>query len=186
MKLTQWQTALFLIINLFVSSLGQAQTPPSTPNQTGTGYFDLGVKTGYFFPNGIEGVRESLPVFGVKVGHSVGKTTAFEYDIDFSNAKGVSYFLAYASLRHDFAVGNVIPLFFLIGVDVHNYRRADSYGEITQTRTEYDRQTQFGWHLGFGGETNVYGNLFLRADVRMGFSPGDTLTVTIGGVYRFK
>ena len=43
-----------------------------------------------------------------------------------------------------------------------------------------------GWHLGFGTETQVYGNVHFRTDFRMGFSPGRQLIVSVGLVYRFK
>lgn len=168
----------------FLCFTSQAQTNPSGTSST-TGYTILGAKTGALLPSGIEGVRETLPMWGLKFGHSIGDTLSLEYDIDIANAKGINYYLAYFSLRHEFTIGDALPLFALIGVDAHYFKRRDSYGEITGTRREYDFRFSTGWHLGVGTETKVYGNLYGRADFRMGFSPGRQLVVTIGGVYRF-
>lgn len=148
-------------------------------------YFDLGLKTGSFLPYGIEGVRELLPIWGLKFGHSVSPTLALEYDLDMAHAKGISYYLAYVSLRHDFVVEDALPLFLLIGVDAHYFKRKNSIGSITGTVTDFDYRLSTGWHTGFGTETLIYGDLYFRGDVRMGFSPGRQLTATLGITYRF-
>jgi opacity protein-like surface antigen len=178
---------LRLVVFLFCIStsplaLGQANQGESSAG----GHFDLGLKTGSFLPFGIEGVRDLLPLWGLKFGHDIGRTLSLEYDFDMANAKGVTYYLGYFSLRHDFTMQSFLPLFFLIGVDAHYYKRRDTYGEITGRRTEYDFRFSTGWHLGFGSETKVYEHLFFRADFRMGFSPGRQLVVALSAVYRFK
>lgn len=178
---------LFLFVQAFlICQIGWTQAQnTTTPQSKSPGYFDLGIKTGSFLPYDIEGVRELLPIWGVKMGHDVSRTLSLEYDVDIAAAKGVSYFLAYFSLRHDFVVGEVLPLFFLLGVDAHYYKRKDTYGEITGRLTEYDYQFSTGWHAGFGTETVIYGDLIFRTDFRMGFSPGRQLLVSIAGIYRF-
>ena len=186
MKAIKFPFYLFLLIILALPQLSMAQQQGQTAQQENpNGYFDLGIKTGSFLPYDIEGVRDLLPMWGLMLGHDVSQTLSVEYDIMMANAKGVTYYMAYLSLRHDFVVGRVLPLFFLLGVDGHYYKRRDSYGEITGNRTEYDFQGSGGWHLGFGTETVVYGDILFRTDFRMGFSPGRQLIVSIGGVYRF-
>lgn len=162
-----------------------AQTSPVQAQANGAGYWDLGIKTGSFLPYEIQGVRDLIPFWGMRLGHTVSETLRLEYDLDIAHAKGVQYFNGYFSLRHDFVVGNVLPLFFNIGVDGHYYKRKDAYGAITSNRTEYPWKFATGWHAGVGAETLVYGDLFFRTDVRMGFSPGRQLSVSIGGVYHF-
>ncbi len=184
MKLWTHTPILVFFTILLLGNSSRSQTPP-TNNGGGSSYTDIGVKTGALLPSGIEGVRETLPMWGMRLGHSVSPTLALEYDLDIAHAKGIKYFLGYFSLRHEFTVGNALPLFALIGVDAHYYKRRDSYGEITGNRTEYDYKFSTGWHLGVGTETLVYGNLLVRADFRMGFSPGRQLSVSISGVYRF-
>lgn len=173
----------FLILTghrpLLAQQLGTAQQGSSS------GYFDLGIKTGSLLPYDIEGVRDLLPMWGLMMGHPISSSLSMEYDTLFANAKGVKYYILSLSFRHDFVVGNVLPLFFLLGVDGHYYKRRDSYGEITGNRTEYDFQGSGGWHLGFGTETLIYGNIHFRTDFKMGFSPGRQLIVSIGTVYRF-
>lgn len=182
--------SLSLLCSLFLICGFSAESLAQTPADGGGGgdassYFDLGLKTGSYLPYDIEGVRELLPIWGFFLGHSVSETLALEYDFNIAHAKGVVYYLAYFSLRHDFIVNNVLPLFFTIGVDIHHYKRKDSYGEITGNRTEYPFNTITGWHVGAGTETQIYGDLYFRSDFRMGFSPGRQLLVTIAGVYRW-
>ena len=148
-------------------------------------YFDLGLKTGSYLPSKITGVTDLLPIWGVKMGHPVSQTLVFEYDFDFAHAKGVEYMLGYFSLRHNFTIGRALPLFFLIGADIHYYKRKDSVTNITMTVIEHDWKFASGWHIGVGGETMVYGDIFGRADIRMGFSPGRQLTATLGAGIRF-
>ena len=171
-----------LFIVLF-SCHGFSQATPQQANSNS--YFDLGLKTGSYLPSGIQGVRDLLPMWGIKMGHPVSSTLSLEYDLDFMHAKGVNYFLGYFSLRHDFAIGNALPLFFNLGVDAHYYKRADVYGAITGNLTEYDYLFATGWHVGFGSETVIYGDIYFRSDFRMGFSPGKQLSITIAGIYRF-
>jgi hypothetical protein len=174
---------LTLILSMFIFgnyclALDSAKTRPS--------YFDLGVKTGSFLPSRIPGVTNLLPLFGIKIAHSVSPTLSLEYDIDMANAKGVRYYNGYFSLRNDFLIGDTIPLFFLIGVDAHYFKRADSYTNITnQLDEEFSYRLMSGWHMGVGGETQIYGDIYFRADVKMGFSPGRQLTVAVSGIYRF-
>ena len=184
MKIIPRVLFIFIVQSGLTFQWAKAQTNQTAQAST-PGYFDLGIKTGSFLPYDIEGVRDLLPIWGIKLGHDVSRTLSLEYDIDIAHAKGVQYFLGYFSLRHDFVVGNAIPLFSTLGVDAHYYKRRDSYGEITGRRTEYDYQFSGGWHLGFGTETVVYGDILFRADFRMGFSPGRQLVVAITGVYRF-
>lgn len=184
MKLLRHSSIIVFFTIFFLSGWSEAQSQPSTAGAKG-GYTDLGIKTGVFLPSQIPGVRETLSFWGIKFGHSVSQTLSLEYDLDIANAKGINYYLAYFSLRHEFTVGGVLPLFTLLGVDGHYYKRVDSYGEITGNRTEYDYKLATGWHIGVGTETLVYGDILLRADFRMGFSPGRQLSVAIGGIYRF-
>lgn len=175
-----------LILSLTLTSLCHSANAQDAATGSSTGHFDLGVKTGSFLPYEVAGVRELLPIVGFKIGHSVSPTMALEYDIDIANAKGATYYLAYFSLRHDFAVGNVLPMFFLIGVDAHYFKGPAVYGDISgELILEREFQFSGGWHVSVGSETLVYGDIWIRADVRMGFSPGRQLTVSFAGIYRF-
>lgn len=180
MQMHSWGLkALALTLILFTSS-------PACPQEnSGSAHYDVGLKMGSFLPYGIEGVRELLPMWGVRFGHSIGKNLALEYDLDMANAKGVSYYNPYISLRTDFAIGGILPVFTMIGIDGHYYKRADAYGEITGTRFEFDYQSTAGWHIGFGSQAHLFDQFYLRSDVRMGFGPGQQVTVSIGGIYRF-
>jgi len=187
MKIQVLKSSLLIFLSILCCQQVLAQSQPeAVPTRTNSNsYFDFGAKVGSFLPYGTEGVRELLPMWGLHMGHSVSQTLGIEYDLDMANAKGVTYYLAYVSLRHDFVVGNVLPLFFTLGVDAHYYKRKDSYGEITGSLTEYEWNGSSGWHLGFGTETVIYGDILFRSDFRMGFSPGRQLTVSIAGIYRF-
>src|SRR5690606_8746979 len=162
---------LFFIVHF--SQIGSAVAQEDSSNYES--YCDLGLKTGSYLPSKIGGVTELLPIWGLKMGHPVSSTLIFEYDFDFAHAKGVQYILGYFSLRHNFTIGKTLPLFFLIGADLHYYKRKDVIGNITGNVTEFDWKFASGWHIGVGGETMIYGDIFGRADIRMGFSPGRQL-----------
>lgn len=183
MKVAASMPCIIVIAFTLMANLGFAQDQGSSSSD---GRFDLGIKTGSFLPYEVPGVAELLPMAGVKISHSVSSTMGLEYDIDFANAKGTTYYLAYFSLRHDFAVGNVLPMFFLLGVDLHYYKGADVYGSLSNSFL-YEQEFRFsgGWHASVGSETLVYGDIWMRADVRMGFSPGRQLSVSFAGIYRF-
>ena len=145
--------------------------------------YTLSLSTGSLLPYGIEGVRELLPIWGMRFGHSIGDNMSFEYNLMAANAKGVSYYIGYVSWRTDFEIENSLPLFFLIGGDAHFYKRRDTYGEITGNLTEYDFRFASGWHLGFGSETKLSESLRARTDFRLGLGPGTQLIVTLGLIY---
>ena len=147
-------------------------------------YFDIGAKSGSLLPYGIEGVRDLLPMWGIRLGHPVSQSMAIEYDVDAAIGKGVTYYLGYISLRYDFSVASVIPIYMTIGFDGHYFKRKDSVGEITGNITEFDFRFTTGWHLGFGSETQVVGDLYFRADVRLGSGPGRQLSANLGFVFR--
>ncbi len=170
------------LMTLIPTASAQAQENATARS---TGYVDLGIKTGSFLPYEIEGVTEVLPFWGIKIGHTVSSTLALEYDLDIAHAKGVTYLLGYFSLRHDFVVGQVLPLFFLIGADAHYFKKKDSPDPVSGLVIEHPWKFFGGWHAGVGTETVIYGDIWLRADVRMGFSPGRQLSVALTGIYRF-
>jgi len=169
---------------LCVSLLSFSQSGLAQENSQASTYY-LNVKTGSFLPYDIEGVRDLLPFWGVRFGHGLTPTLALEYSIDMARAKGVTYNLGSISLRHDFDIANVLPLFILAGLDAHYYKRADAIGEISGDVTSFPSVLTTGWHMGFGTETLIYGAIYFRSDVRFGFSPGRQLNVSLGLTYRF-
>lgn len=175
---------LFFILSL-TTPIAFAQNTSSSTSGANTSYFDLGIKTGSFLPYDIDGVTELLPFWGLRFGHTISETLGFEYDLDFANAKGTSYYLGYFSLRHDFVVGRVLPTFLLLGIDGHYFRKPDTQDPFSGVITASPWRFMGGWHAGIGTETVIYGDLWFRADVRMGFSPGRQLSASLGGVYRF-
>lgn len=179
------QGLIKITLSLILCILISPRPSEAQANNNGAGHFDVGFKVGSLLPYGIEGVRELLPIWGVKVSHSMGKNLAFEYDLDIANAKGVTYYQPYFSLRTDFSIGGVLPVFGLIGVDGHYYKRADAYGEVSGRRFEFDYRFTAGWHLGFGSQAHLFQDFYLRSDVRMGFGPGQQVTISMGGLYRF-
>ena len=179
MSYLQRLSIILVILTLSHHCLAQQNQTNSSAGYTS--YFDLGLKAGSFLPSKITGVRDILPLWGVKMGHPVSQELALEYDIDMAMAKGVTYYMAYLSLRHDFAVGDAIPLFVLVGFDGHYYKRKNTL--ITQTEFPFKFST--GWHIGVGGEAQIYRDLLARIDFRMGFSPGRQMTMTFGVIFRY-
>jgi len=174
---------LFLITLVFNSQIGWAQTPPpagsgSTSSQS---FYDLGLKAGSFLPYDIVGVRELLPIASFVFGHGLSSTTRLEYHLSAANAKGITYYNGALSVRYDFKVLETLPLFFLIGLDAHVYKRKNT----SVTNSEFPFRTVTGWHTGVGGEANIFSDVFFRIDVKLGFSPGRQMLLTGGLILRF-
>lgn len=176
-------SSLAIVLLLFIQNpYAQAQV---AQNAQTSGQSYVNIRTGSFLPYDIDGVRDLLPIWGVRFGHGLTPSLALEYSIDMARAKGVVYNLGSISLRHDFDIKDVLPLFVLFGFDAHYYKRADSVGEISGDLTSYPFVLTTGWHAGFGTETLIYGSIYFRSDVRFGFSPGRQLNVSLGLTYRF-
>ncbi|MCB0378598.1 MAG: hypothetical protein KDD33_08910 [Bdellovibrionales bacterium] len=165
-------------LSLPLPALSQQEAPAASASYPF--YYDIGVKAGSFLPYDIPGVRDLLPMWGIKFGHPISKGLIFEYDFDFAHAKEVSYNLGYFSIRHNFMIGKVIPLHFLFGADVHHYKRKPT----SLTHTEFPWKVTTGWHAGVGGETQIYADLIGRMDFRMGFGPGRQLSILFSLILR--
>ena len=129
--LSTFACLLTIFILIQAPQIVTAQTPRPIPtNGVNTGNTDsgrvpiyyLGFKLGSFLPFDIVGVRDLLPVGGIKFGHSYSENVRIEYDLDGANAKGVSYYNFYLSIRYNFSILDALPLFFTFGGDVHYYK----------------------------------------------------------------
>lgn len=143
--------------------------------------YDLGVKVGAFLPYGIVGVRELLPNWGLRFGHTIAPHFFLEYNADFANDKEVQFYSGYISLRINFRVLDALAMHGFFGGDIHHYQRVPTLVQ----RITFPFETVFGYHVGMGAQYQLFGNLFARADVRMGFEPGRQVSTNISLFWRF-
>ncbi len=149
-------------------------------NQDPRGY-GVGLVTGSFLPLGISGVRDLLPIWGVRLAHPF-RRTQLEYVGTSAKAKGVTYYHGFVSLRNPIRVPNQLFVgHWIIGLDYHTWKRKPTKIFKIQFPFRYSS----GWHLGFGARVPVSPNLSFRGDFRYGFGPGDQLVVSLGFEYLF-
>ncbi len=151
-----------------------AQSTPEDPR----GYA-VGAVTGSFLPLGILGVKDLLPLWGVRLGHGF-RRTQFEYVGTAAQAKGVTYYHGYFSLRNPVTLPQALFIgHWFIGLDYHTWKRKPT----AIFKIQFPFRYATGWHIGFGGRMPVTEKFSLRGDFRLGFSPGQQLNVLLGFEY---
>lgn len=156
--------------------LGLVLTPESGRAQAGgaEGGDEVSIYLGSMLPNQIEGVTEILPVFGGRYGMSTASVGVFEVGLSNSHAEGVDFTTLSGSLRADLPsidqfVGTVYG-----GIDVNYYRPVNST----------ERRTETGLHVGTGLLVHISDTLWLRSDLKFSVSPGTSLSILFGFVFR--
>ena len=140
----------------------------------GDGGSEISLFLGSFLPNQIDGVTEILPVFGGRFGLRTGAFGAAELGFSNSHAMGVDFTTVTASMRADLPA---IDDFFGIvygGLDVHFYRPVGAENRTTET----------GLHVGAGMMMHASDTLWFRSDLKFMASPGTSLALLFGLVFR--
>ncbi len=136
-------------------------------------YFNM--SGGRFLPNGIYGVRDVYPYWGMRFGHPYG-TTGVEWAFTHIHAKGVTFYTGSLSLAFPSEIESwkFIPF---VGMDTH-------YFSGKTNRRELPFSTSVGFHLGFSPIIELTPLVSIRADFKFNFNPGQTLHV--GGGLQFN
>lgn len=128
---------------------------------------EFSLTTGPLLPNQIEGVTEIMPTWGFR--YSVPKKAAsIDYGMLMSNAKGVTLYDAYLSLRANIKVETLIGIAY-IGPDIHYDKVAGG-----------ESKTYFGGHIGGGMMMQIGGLLYFRTDMKFNVNPGTSLYIGFG------
>ncbi len=170
------KSILLAVLICFSGSLA-AQEPPDTDKADYTGVnvgTEFGVFIGNLLPNQIGGVTEIHGMGGVRAGYKTGQLTFGEVAFTTGNANGVEWKNLAVSIRTDIPVENLVGSVFL-GPDVYYYKPAGS--ESTKII--------FGGHVGGAVQTIVGRTTWFRFDMKFGLSPGTSMYIGVGFVFRF-
>lgn len=167
---------LQLVLLLFSMSVWAAPDggPDSPEDTTGTNSrYEMGFQIGNLLPNQIPGVTEILGLGGVRGGLRIAKLTYAEAGLIMGNGSGVEWKNAHIDARMDIPVENLVGFAYL-GVDSIYYKGSDG-----------ETRTNFGGHAGGGIQALLSGALWVRGDMKFSFSPGTSLYVGVGVMFRF-
>ncbi len=135
--------------------------------------YEFGFHLGKLLPNQIAGVTEILSLGGVRGGYALSPLAFVETGLVMGNGSGVEWKNLHLDLRMDVPIENLIA-FAYFGGDAIYYKG-----------TGMGNRLIFGGHAGGGVQSNLGGNIWGRADMKFGFSPGTSLYVAFGLQYRF-
>ena len=135
---------------------------------------EISLFVGSLLPNQIDGVTEILPVFGGRYGFATERLGVAEFGFSNTHAEGVDFTILSASLRADLpAIDQFIGSVYG-GLDLTWYRPAGSE----------DRTTEKGLHVGAAMAVMVNDNLWFRSDLKFNASPGTSMALQFGLVFR--
>ena len=161
--------------------LGQGKTAggpdgdPAAENAaaSATGNWEMGFHLGTLLPNQVSGVSEIMGLGGVRGGMRLGPNGWLEAGFISGNGDGQQWKNIVTNLRMDVPVENLVGI-AMVGFDVVQSKGPDEGGNIN-----------FGGHVGAGIQAVMGTNVWLRTDMKFGFSPGTSLYVGFGMTYRF-
>lgn len=166
---------LQLVLLLFTFSAWAADDANGSAEDT-TGSkarYELGAHIGDLLPNQIPGVTEILGLGGVRGGLRLAPFSYAEAGIIMGNGNGVQWKNAHIDVRMDIPVENLVGFVYL-GADTVYYKGSDG-----------TTRTVFGGHAGGGIQALITGAVWLRGDMKFSISPGTSLYVGLGIVFRF-
>lgn len=150
------------------------QIPRAQAQDAGLGIdnTDLSLHFGPLLPSRIPGVREILNGWGLRAGT---QTARGFFEAEYFNVKGGG--VTYQSVGLDARLkvfDDVLQAHALLGMHIDSFQGLDEVSKISG-----------GWHIGGGVMQEIAGPFLLRGDFKYRFSPGTSLLVSIGVVYRF-
>lgn len=170
---------ILTVLSFSVAGYSQQPPPSTTSNSSEDLKWSAGIFVGPLMPSRIYHVDEVLPFWGFMLGHDF-KLGRLEYNLDFANAKGISYILGYISLKNDWVVGSALGVHSLIGLDMSGFKPRE-----LSDGTDLPWKSSGGWHIGAGAEFDITRKVLFRTDFRFGFGPGRQLLLNLGFVYNF-
>lgn len=165
---------IFLQISLVMfTSAAMAQAEGGEDTSGSNARYELGAHVGNLLPNRIDGVTEILGLGGVRAGIRIASMAFAEAGLIMGNASGVEWKNAHIDARIDIPVENLVGMAY-VGADTYYYKGADGISH-----------TVFGGHAGGGIQALITGALWVRGDMKFAFSPGTSLYVGFGLMFRF-
>ena len=164
---------VILLASSFTATLSTwAQGTQSTGPQGADAPIEFGVHMGNLLPNQITGVEEIMGLGGLRMGLRLAPRSYFEAGLISGNGEGVEWKNAHADIRLDIPIDSLVGIAY-VGADTNYYK---GNGHSTKMI--------FGGHAGGGIQAHVAGSAWVRGDMKFSISPGTSLYIGIGLVFR--
>ncbi len=155
---------LFLSLIVFGHSAFAQEGKDAGPSQ-------IGAFVGNLLPNGVPGVPEITPLWGIRYSHPLAEMLYAEGGGIFGHSAGVTWRSAFTSLRMDIPLETLVA-FAIIGLDFTRYE--------SQTQ---DAINKGGMHAGGGLMSQIGGSVWARFDMKLNSQPGTSLYFALGIVF---
>ncbi|NJL25740.1 MAG: hypothetical protein HC902_11580 [Calothrix sp. SM1_5_4] len=172
LRFTVLFTVLLCASASFAQNSGNNNEDESTKFPGSDAPFEVGFHLGSLLPNQITGVTEIMGLGGGRMGIRLSPQTYFETGFITGNGEDQQWKNVHADLRMDIPVQTLVGVAF-VGADTVYYK-----GRTGGTKLI------FGGHAGGGIQTHLAGSAWFRADMKFGFSPGTSLYIGFGFVWR--
>ena len=158
---------------LLISPYVFAQNNAGTRLEKDWGW-EFGAHLSTVLPYKIDGVDEIFYTSGARVGGALGSSDIafWEGVITTGDDEGVKWNQGSLGARIGLPIDSLLAIMFL-GVDGTQYE-ADGA----------DNKLHIGTHFGGGFMTEIAGGIWFRTDMKMVFTPGSTMHINFGFVYR--
>jgi hypothetical protein len=166
---------LFIFGFLFFSGVSAYAQPSDTTAGISPGSdapFEAGFHLGNLLPNQISGVEEIMALGGVRMGLRLAPLSYFEAGLISGNGEGVEWKNAHVDIRMDIPLENLLAVAY-VGADAAYYKGVGQGNKLI-----------FGGHAGGGIMGHVGGPTWFRGDMKFSFSPGTSLYIGVGLVFR--
>lgn len=165
---TRLFTRLLLCLSIGGPSSASAQDAFQNSSRN---FWDLSAHAGSLLPS-VRFVREIVPGWGLRAATSTSRGT-FELETFHGRGNGIVYHSVSLDYRLDL-LGDILPVHFVIGGHMDFYQ-APRVPDLTPAG---------GWHFGGGLLQPIIGPLAMRFDFKYRFSPGQSVYVGVGFLYR--
>lgn len=165
-------TLLFIAAGGFANA--QAADGDSVLNAQGSNAkYEFGIDIADLLPDQIGGVSEIMGLGGARVGFRLAPLNYAEFNLFSGNGDGQQWRDFSADIRTDLPIENLLGLAF-VGLDAYDFKGRGQ-----------GKRLIFGGHVGGGLQAHVGGPIWVRADMKFGFSPGTSLVISLGLTWRF-
>lgn len=162
-----------LLVSLAFSWAANAQPNPDASLPAGSDApFEMGFHLGYLLPNQIDGVTEIMGLGGVRGGYRLAPFTYAEAGVIMGNGEGAEWKNVHLDIRMDIPVENLVGVAY-VGADSIYYKGAGRNTKLI-----------FGGHAGGALMMPMSSVAWFRSDMKFGFSPGTSLYIGFGIVFR--
>lgn len=172
MDMVKWGNIFIVLFGLLFAHIGWAQPTQQNETPSADSSLDLGFHLGNLLPNQVNGVTEIMGLGGVRGAYRLSRGSYMEAGLITGVGEGQDWKDIHVNYRVDSPVENFL-VSAVVGGDVVYYSGRNVKNKLV-----------FGGHVGGGLQIHLGGSTWFRGDMKFGFSPGTTLYIGFGLVWR--